>query len=335
MTPCSSRPLGVTCWGSWVPMGNDGASSKPKDGWDKANVAGQLVSGVLLAVIAFVVKLGADNIANSLQTGQLVQSLIADLTTKNEKTRQDVALIALNYAVGDQKAGLVCEIAERIFRDREEGDSGGGVDEKQSLGSIAFATIAHRCPERADQIREALLKDSEASRARLRSDPDSSRPSERQIAPQAQLLARAFKKLVYIQFTGEANRELARDLGKAFTEQGFAAPGVERVAAEFATSIRFFHADDQLLAEQARQVTETFLRDRGFLSDVKVEDLSGSKFKVPIGQVEAWINFGRREAGAALGLDEHLVRRATATSRASRIPVLALPSRGQPAGFSS
>jgi hypothetical protein len=274
-------------------MANGGASSKPKDRWDKLDVLSKLVSGVLLAAIALVVKLGADNIASSLQTGQLVQSLIADLTTKDEKTRQDVALMALDDTVGDRKAGLVCNIAERIFRDRDESNSAAPFDEKQSQGSTAFATIDHRCPERAEKIRAELLKAGEGgeSRKQLRSDPDSSRSSEKQVAPEAQLLARAFKKIVYIQFKNEVNRQFAQDLQNALAQQGFTAPGVERVAAEFPTSIRFFHAEDQVLAEQARQVTETFLRGRGYRPDVRIDNLSGSKFRVPTGQVEAWINF--------------------------------------------
>jgi len=72
-------------------MNNNKSTSKST--WDKLDVLGKLISSVLLATIAIVIKYGADNIATSLQSGQLVQSLIADLTTQETGTRQDIALI--------------------------------------------------------------------------------------------------------------------------------------------------------------------------------------------------------------------------------------------------
>jgi|GEM_PF-6396491 len=85
---------------------------KSKDLGEKLDVVGKLVNVVFLAVIATVIKLGADNIAHSLKRGELVRSLISDLTTQEVKVRQDIALIALNRAIGDSQPELVVEIAE-------------------------------------------------------------------------------------------------------------------------------------------------------------------------------------------------------------------------------
>ena len=99
-------------------------SDKPKDLWDKADIVGKLFSGVILALIAFVIKSGADDIAASQRQGELVRSLIADLTTKDQHTRQDLALIALNHSVGEQNPSLVIEIAERLVIDTTGYSSG-------------------------------------------------------------------------------------------------------------------------------------------------------------------------------------------------------------------
>ncbi len=60
-----------------------------KDLWDKMEIVGRLFSGIVLVAIAMVLKTGADSVSSSLQTGNLVQTLIGDLTT--EGTRRDVA----------------------------------------------------------------------------------------------------------------------------------------------------------------------------------------------------------------------------------------------------
>ncbi|MCU0627791.1 MAG: hypothetical protein MUF21_15150 [Gemmatimonadaceae bacterium] len=88
-----------------------------KDGWDKLDVLGRLVSGVVLAVIAFILKTGADDIAAAQQRGELVRSLITDLTTRDQAARQDIALIALDHSIGERTPQLVVEIAERLASD--------------------------------------------------------------------------------------------------------------------------------------------------------------------------------------------------------------------------
>ena len=62
-------------------------AAQAQDGWDKADIIGKLLSGALLAAIAAVIKAGADDIAASRQTGELVQGLIADPTMVNQRTK--------------------------------------------------------------------------------------------------------------------------------------------------------------------------------------------------------------------------------------------------------
>jgi hypothetical protein len=78
-----------------------------KDVWDKAQILGELitgiVSGIILVAIPIVISVGADKISRSLQTGQLVDSLIEDLTDEAAITRRDIALIALDEAISTQQ----------------------------------------------------------------------------------------------------------------------------------------------------------------------------------------------------------------------------------------
>lgn len=274
-----------------------------KNIWDKLDVVGKLISGIVLVVIALLVKIGADNIASSLQTGDLVQSLIADLTTKDERARQDIALIALNHSVGDQKGELVAEIAERLFWDL------GGLE---SLGGVAFQILEQRNPERAEEIREELLSGASTpeSREHLRSSADTSEqrvepappppPEETYIqaqvlSPQARLLARAFPNLIYIQFHGEGNRKLAEGLQVQLQKEGFYAPGVEQVDQSYPNGVRFFHVEDRKLAQKVVDIAESFLDEQGKSRKFQLKDFSRSEFaaRVPRGQVEVWINLDR------------------------------------------
>src|SRR5688572_28149518 len=88
-----------------------------RDFWDKADIIGKLLSGVVLAAIAVVIKLGADNIAMSQREGELVIKVMTDLTDTQQVARQDLALIALNHSVSKRNRQLVIDIAERLLRD--------------------------------------------------------------------------------------------------------------------------------------------------------------------------------------------------------------------------
>jgi hypothetical protein len=123
-------------------MADGEGSSKGKDGSDKPQVAGQLLSGVLLAVTAFVVKIGADNIATSLQTGQLVEA--------HDERAADPAR-SLPHCIEP-----LCRRRETRHGVRDHGmhprrpdaaNPGAPPEQNQSLGTIAFQTIGRRCSE--------------------------------------------------------------------------------------------------------------------------------------------------------------------------------------------
>lgn len=277
-------------------------SARAKDWWDKLDVIGKILSGALLAVIALIIKSGADSIASAMHEGELVQSLIADLTTKDETTRQDLALIALNHAVGRRNPELVVEIAERLVVDTTR-YSAGDRAAKQALGSVAFDILQKRAPARADSLKKALeqravatLSDS-STRAAVRSRPDTSRvnttPPGADSAAQAvtDLLAPLSSSVVFIQFQGAVQRSTIDELRSRLDRSGFVAPGIERISPPFASSIRYFHPEDRVLADSVARITKAFVSERRLrVPSIPIWYVANHTSNVKLGQIEVWLS---------------------------------------------
>jgi len=258
-----------------------------KDFWDKLDVFGKIFSGVVLAAIVVVIKMGADDIATSMHTGELAKNLINDLTKKDEKIRQDIALITLNRAIGDKNPHLIVDIAENIFNANKE-----YVD---LSGNVAFAIIKERNPAKAEEIRKKVVAftDNPDLRKNLRSASDltQSTSTRTEVPAQAQLISRVYKNVIYIQFRGEKNKFIIEELRLKLNKEGYA-PGVELVDKDYPNSIRYFHQEDRGLAEQVASIARSFLKEKKYEINLTPQDLSG-KFKIPKGQVEVWINLER------------------------------------------
>lgn len=264
----------------------------PKDNWDRVHIIGKLFSGVLLAVIALLIKTGADNISTSLKKGELVQSLISDLAAESNKNiRQDVALIALNHSLGDQEQALIVEIAEQIVKEGEY---------EKVAGSIAYKILEQRAPAKAKEIHDrALLVASSASlRQDLRSSPNpaaftaSPTPSPDGAGADSgkQLIAKVLPNLVLIQFRDNQSRSTAEALRKELTDNNLIAPGVDQIDAEFTSSIRFFHEEDRALAEKVADITKKFLTSKNIAFNPVIQSLSKSRQTGQPGQIEIWID---------------------------------------------
>jgi len=261
------------------------ADGRPqKDGWDKAEVLARWVSTVLLGILTLVITWASENIANSLKKGELVRSLIADLTTKELKTRRDIALIALHHSVGKESDDLVVEIADRIFQE---------VDEPDRYGTVAYQIIAARNAQRAQEIRTKAEKEAEAHRGVQRSPADPFPPPltlYRKLPEEARLSARLPGNLVYIQFQPEKNREVAEKLRKYLQGQGLLVPGVEMVGGDYRNNIRFFHEQDQAAADYVAGLVEKFLQGQNLAVSLERQDLSARGFQVPKKQLEIWLH---------------------------------------------
>ena len=275
---------------------------KPKDWWDKLDIIGKLASGVILAAIAAVIKSGADNIATAQKEGDLVRQLISDLTSQNQQTRQDLALIALNHAVGKQNKALVTEIAERLVLDTVAYARG------VATRGVAFRILEQHDSARADSARRTLLRGLEttvfadsAARASVRSSADTAGKAAptstgdsaaRAVASVAAVVASASASVVYIQWKGGVTRAAMQQLRERLSRGGFLAPGVERVDAAFRSSVRYFHAPDSVLADSVARITRDFLRQARLPgTDSLPLQYIPVKRAIPSGQIEVWLSF--------------------------------------------
>ena len=263
----------------------------PRDIWDKIDIVSKIISGIVLVLIAIVLKIGTDKISSSLQTGQLVQSLIADLSSPDTtKIRQEIALVALDQTLWDQNKELVLEICERIVKNTDQFD--------QATGTLAFQIIERRDSARANLVKEKIKNDTLSKPVtQALSSTDSSkviRETATTVVENSKLLNRVKRNRVYLQFGNENEREKIRGLQKKLIEAGFTVPGIEMVKGNYQLDIRYFHSEDKVLIGNIGQTIESFLKTEGIdLKDkIPVKNLSKTKFKdqVPVGNIEVWIN---------------------------------------------
>jgi hypothetical protein len=278
----------------------DGA--KTKDLWDKADILGKLLSSLILGVIALVIKLGTDNIAAAQRSGELVRELLADLTTRDQSARQDLALIALDRSVGDQNPRLLVQIAERLVLDTTAYSSSNRAADA-ALSSVAFEILLERSPAAADSIKRKLDEQLVAQvasdttlRADVRSSPDILAPARASAPNDAvtavrRLVAPTSASVVFIQIDSGFQPKALQGLRTALEQHGFVAPGVESVHARFASGVRYFHSTDSLLADSVAAITANFLRERSLaVHSLPLQNMTASHFHSPPRQIEVWLS---------------------------------------------
>ncbi|HEX9653775.1 MAG TPA: hypothetical protein VGA99_08690 [bacterium] len=263
----------------------------PKDLWDKLDVLGKMVSGIVLVVIAVVLERGSSRIAQSMQSGQLVQSLISDLAVPDTTIKQDIALIALNHSVGEQNPNLVLQICERILANTKDYDD--------LTGKVAFDIIRSRAPRRAKEIEDSARNIAQREQSTLRSAAVPNKEPPVQSSPakisSSKFVARVLPNVVYIQFKNSAYRDQIARLQNDLNNEGVVAPGIEQVDADYGNSIRYFHDQDRDLAERVHKIADGFFQDEGVYWHVEIQDLSDAKMSenTSPGRVEVWINLDR------------------------------------------
>ena len=265
---------------------------KQKDIWDKLDIIGKFFTAAVLGLIALFLKTGSDNIAVSLKKGDLVKSLISDLTAKENPVRQDIALIALDYSVeeGNKDGGndMVANIAERVFSDIRPSDT---TKVGNETGKIAFQILTKRNPERALALQNEILTTAQnpTTRASLRSSPGLAK-AEVKSSDEARLIARVAENIIYIQYKGTIPRDTVEALRKLLATEGYNAPGVEKVTYQFDNSIRYYHSQDKPLANKIAVIATNYLKTKNININFKLVDLSNRKYKAQTGQVELWID---------------------------------------------
>lgn len=92
------------------------------------------------------------------------------------------------------------------------------------------------------------------------------------------------KKIVYIQYSSKIDLKKAEDLRNKFKNNEWAAPRIDKVKGNFNNIIKFFHPEDEGIAQEANK-----LLDNKF----KIIRSISAKYQrlVPKGQIEVWVSY--------------------------------------------
>jgi hypothetical protein len=95
--------------------------------------------------------------------------------------------------------------------------------------------------------------------------------------------------VVYIQFSGEENRQLAEQLREELVKSGYRSSGVQRIDFEFTGGVKYFNDADAKNAAELAGFVNSFLKAHSShplqMSPVR----AASEASVPAGQMEVWL----------------------------------------------
>jgi hypothetical protein len=287
-----------------------------KDNWDKFDI---LMKIVILGFIPMVIKIGADKVAQSLATANLVNSSISSLVDGNNKKR-DIALIALDYAIPKIICSSECEkkwkedqvvdIATVLIDDVVTKNQQPNVvaTENQLLEvkvarkiltrrtSEEFYNLLYQYNVQAKQTEGTSSKDVSQDNKPSQEEVNSKQNRDAIIKAMQPPLPLPTKnsdkeldgiRLVYIQY--DSKDDQAKKLQEALQKEISlsAAPGTQYVTGIKESSIRYANPADEELAKKL----QAYLKNMNpSISIEKLIDLSKAGYKVPSGQLEVWLH---------------------------------------------
>ncbi|MEL6439462.1 MAG: hypothetical protein AAFQ80_09445 [Cyanobacteria bacterium J06621_8] len=292
-----------------------------KDRWDKFEI---IFKTIILGAIPLFIKFGADNIAQSLKTGELVRSLISDLNQPGAK--RDVALIALDAAIQENKK---CTM---LWKWRCQNDT----DEDQVL-DIALALVKNSMidvlkkdnssieiefiPQEIEVAQQIITKRASAKfyedsyanqlsiiarivRAKAISDAD---PNKELSLSEIESKTNVSQVITAIQPSppitdGSAtnnsltdvrivyvqygkNKELAEKIQSKLKNKNISAPGIEKVENIEQNNIRYSNVADREIAEKL----QNHIQNEEKIQIEQLINLSSAGYRVPPGQFEVWL----------------------------------------------
>lgn len=93
---------------------------------------------------------------------------------------------------------------------------------------------------------------------------------------------------VFLHFRGALDRSVMRNLETRLEAAGYTVPGIERVAGDWSSSVRYFHDEDAELARDvAGMVTEFFTGVCALPAPIATSRLT---LRAPRGQIEVWVS---------------------------------------------
>lgn len=288
---------------------NSKCQAEMKDNWDKFGI---IVKTIALGIIPLVIGFGADKIAKSLETGELVQSLISDLTQPD--TKRDVALIALDAAIqknekckilwmwecqNDTDKDQVLDIAVVLVNNSINEALEEGQSPEELL--VAKQIIIKRASEKfyKDKFDQPYRSFASKTRRQAISEVQNTKLSGMVLASKAntsQTIAAiqplsakptndnlAGVRIVYIQY--ESDKELAENLQKALQDKNISVPSIEKVEGIKQNNIRYANAADKQIAENL----QAYIVGDQNIQIEQLIDLSTTGYRVSSGQFEIWL----------------------------------------------
>ena len=303
---------------------------KPPDTWDKLNtripVLNSLAQFVLVTLLGFFAKCSIDDYTHNMERTKRVDDLTTSLSTQEtdkDITKRNLALVTLDRLYSNPKPkvwqwqryfsddesraddSLMFNIAEEVYRARMATPVAGDTTQGR-----ARLNLAARIMNRRDTARgNALVRSFKAAAVgKTRSSANAANTVSPQL-PAKLLIASGNEALLktpidegvaygadakatcFIQFR-ELTRTTAQKLQQEFLQQGWNAPGVERVAGSYGCSVRYFFAADEGTAKKALARTQTFMQSQPGSPSVTLMSLENRKLegKVPHGQIEVWLS---------------------------------------------
>ena len=272
------------------------------------NVLDILVGKIILVAIPIVIGVVGNNISQSLQKGQLVDSLLDDLASKN---RQDIALIALDAAISppksEEKSDQVVDIAKVVLKGRiAQGTLSAQAQNQRKLdSSTASMIIQKRKPQTGKDIVAAITIEAlnELPSSKKRSLPNTKevlqnhkmtleqKQNAEDIEPTAKVIADLLPsdvKFTYIQYKRDI--KIAQELRTYLQNEGVVTPRIEEVNGIMQDDIRFSSESGRENARKLKSNIEDFFKRKNITKNFKLIDLSKAGYKVPSGQFEVWLN---------------------------------------------
>jgi hypothetical protein len=292
-----------------------------KDNWDKFKIVSGFLGSVVLVAIPLVIKFGADDISRSMERGQLVDSLIEELTDQQAKSRRDIALVALDGAVkpefkcellgywdcriDEEAPDLVTDISVILLRDtyaklqKQHAD----IEDADVESSVAKHILAKRRP----QTWQSILQEIAPAAAELA--PTSGVNVEQESADVKNRKSQTLRvianltpvqtatdtsgstsktaldgvRFVYIQY--QSNKTRVDQLRTYLNGKGVKVPRIEQVDRITQNDIRYANESQKAIAEALQKD----LAKNQNINISKLIDLSQAGYKVPPGQFEVWL----------------------------------------------
>lgn len=277
-------------------MAETNSVKQSKGFWDILDILSKFITGFVLIVIAFLVDIGSKRIAQSNEESKIIQSLIEDLTTKQEESRNDVALLSLEkYLMSKQdekncttNKAYIIDVSETLLKQRVRDDSSFSLESSipykiwnkyDSVSAAAFFADYYETKKGTSKI---INNNSVITAMAL----DTIQPiTQSKNATEASVISSFNKKICYIQYNNKENMAAVSNFQAALKLTNWIAPGIDYVGGNYNNTVKYFNEEDKVLAEKAAATAK-----KNFNAGFQLVPILNTKYKVPKGQIEVWIN---------------------------------------------